>query len=96
MSIQIKMSEPLPINWVFSMNHPELTTLSPFAFFPICGGSNLHEELARGEYFLGIDDNNRNQFIARTDLINYPDYGAIWIISDDRRTLTYSHTEDDL
>jgi hypothetical protein len=95
MTIQITVKDPLPINWEIDMNHPELITLSLFAFFPICGGRNNILELAHG-YFLGINGSNSNQFVARTDQINQPDYGAIWLISDDRRTLTYSHTEDDL
>jgi hypothetical protein len=96
MTIQITVNDPLPIDWEIDMNHPELITLSPFAFFPICGGRNNVLALVHGEYFLGINGSNSNQFVVRTDRINQPDYGAIWLISDDRRTLTYSHTEDDL
>jgi hypothetical protein len=96
MTIHITVNDPLPIDWEIDMNHPELITLSPFAFFPICGGRNSVLALVHGEYFLGINGSNSNQFVVRTDRINQPDYGAIWLISDDRLTLTYSHTEDDL
>ncbi len=81
MTIQITVKDPLPRDWEISMNHPELITLSPFAFFPVCGGSSLREHLAHGECFLGINGNNHNQFIARTDLINGYDNDSCNLVS---------------
>ncbi len=76
-----------------ALNHKELRSIDPFRFFPVCGGDNYDKLLTDGDYWLGIEGNNR--FIARTDYANYPNYGAVWLVSPDRLTLTYSHTEDD-
>jgi hypothetical protein len=93
--ISITLSSPLPKETIGGVGK-ELESLSPFGFFPVCGGSNFRDELARGDYALRIDWCDATRFIASTDYINYPDYGAIWLISEDRLTLIYSHTEDDI
>jgi hypothetical protein len=94
-TIRITLNSPLPTEWEAAVGKV-LKSLSPFAFFPVCDGSNCSNYLAHGEYGLRIDRYDNTRFIACTDYINYPDYGAIWLISEDRQTLTYSHTEDDL
>jgi hypothetical protein len=94
-TIKITLNSPLSKDWKADVGK-ELESLSPFAFFPVCGGSSSSDYLAHGEYCLRIDRDDTTRFIACTDYINYPDYGAIWLISEDRQTLTYSHTEDDL
>jgi hypothetical protein len=41
-----------------------------------------------------IDQEDR--LVIQTDYNSYPDYGAFWKISADRKTLNFSHTCDDL
>jgi hypothetical protein len=81
---------------ILQVLHVSMKSQSPFAFFLVHGGSSSSDYLVHGEYCLRIDRDDDTRFIACTDYINYPDYGAIWLISEDRQTLTYSHTEDDL
>jgi hypothetical protein len=89
-TIKITLNSPLPTDSEAELGK-ELKSLNPLTFFPL--GGCYEDYFANGEYCLIIDN---TRFIARTDHANYPNYGAIWLISEDRQTLTYSHTEDDL
>ena len=51
------------------------------------------EYLKPGEMLIRFD---KETITFSTDHGNCPEYGAIWKISQERKTLTYSHTECDL
>jgi hypothetical protein len=86
----ITLNSPVPNSTRQARDHKELQSLNP-AFFPL--GCCYEEYFANGAYCLLIEDNH---LTVCTDHNSYPDFGAIWLISEDRLTLIYSHTEDDL
>jgi hypothetical protein len=71
----------------------ELYKLNPVVFFPICAGGCYTDYIVSREYTIDVNDSS---ILVRTnfDSASYPNYGAIWMLSEDRKTLTYSHTED--
>lgn len=90
-TIKITLSSPVPSNTREARDHKELQSLCGLAFFPF--GCCYEEYFSNGRYIIIVDS---AQLTVRTDHNSYPDFGAIWLISEDRQTLTYSHTEDDL
>lgn len=71
----------------------DLYKLNPVVFFPVCAGGCYTDYIISREYTIDINDNS---ILVRTNFASYPNYGAIWILSEDRKILTYSHTEDNL
>jgi hypothetical protein len=98
LTIQILLNEPLTTEPTLLVDgtrrllaSKELYKLNPVVFFPVCAGGCYTDYIVSREYTIDIKDNS---ILVRTNFASYPDYGAIWLLSEDRKTLTYSHTED--
>jgi hypothetical protein len=98
LTIQILLNEPLSTEPTLLVDgtsrllaSKELYKLNPVVFFPVCAGGCYTDYIVNREYTIDIKDNS---ILVRTNFASYPDYGAIWLLSEDRKTLIYSHTED--
>jgi hypothetical protein len=92
----INLETPLALENLNHTNQKELLNLDAKIFFP-------NDEPFEGyfkEYLesgnMAIFINKEDRLVIQTDHNSYPDYGAFWIISADRRRLNFSHTCDDL
>ncbi len=106
-TININLNNPLPTDWEVDVGE-ELRSLSIFAFFPY--GVDCAEDLIHCDHELGIDRSDNNRFLVKTDfrsfadpldgteldLTNYLQTVAVWMVSENRRALTYSHVDNDL
>jgi hypothetical protein len=106
LTIQILLNEPLTTEPALLVDgtrrllaSKELYKLNPVVFFPVCAGGHYTQYIVSREYTIDINDNSiliRTDFVSIRSRQRRPNYGAIWILSEDRKTLTYSHTEEDL